>query len=78
MRRKGKQAPSSVLAQISLQTGLHVAIPLLKPLKHPIKQFALVLKTSGQVVHVGVGRLCLQPYLGIRAVKTNSAIEGQI
>jgi hypothetical protein len=43
-----------------------VAVPLLKPLEHSPKKLALILETGGQVVHVGVGRLALEPYLGIR------------
>lgn len=51
--------PPSMLTQISLQTSLHMAIPLLKPLKHPTKQLPLILEPSRQVVHIGVGWLTL-------------------
>ncbi len=59
-----------MLTQIGLQTGLHVAVPLLKPLKHPLEKLALVLETSGQVVHVCVGRLPFEPYLGVRSARS--------
>ena len=55
----------SVLTQVGLQTGLDVVVPLLKPLKHAPKELTLILEASGQVVHVGIGWLALEPYLGV-------------
>jgi hypothetical protein len=63
---RGKNTGASVLTQIGLQAGLDVAVPLLKPLEHSPKKLTLILKTSGQVVHIGIRRLALEPYLGIR------------
>ena len=58
-----------MFAQISLQTSLHVTVPLLKPLKHPTKQLALVLEASRKIIHIGVGWLTLEPDLCVRAAQ---------
>ena len=55
----------SMLTQIGLQTGLDVVVPLLKPLKHAPKELTLILEAGGQVVHVGIGWLALEPYFGV-------------
>ena len=62
-----------MLAQIGLQTGLDVTVPLLKPLEHPIEKFFLVLEAGGQVVHIGVRLLALQPDLRVRAARSRQA-----
>jgi hypothetical protein len=59
-----------MLTQIGLKTGLHMAVPLLKALKHPGKKLLLVLKSGCQVVHIRLRRLVLEPYLGVRAAHT--------
>ena len=56
-----------MLTQISLQTGLHVTVPLREALKHPPKELLLVLEPRRQVVHIGVRRLGFEPDLGVGA-----------
>jgi hypothetical protein len=64
---------SSVLAQIRLQTGLHMTIPLRKALEHPAKKLLLVLKPRGQVVHIGIRRLVFEPDLGVGAAVAHTS-----
>ncbi len=62
-----------MLAQIGLQTGLDVTVPLLKPLEHSIEKFLLVLEPGGQVVHISIRLLALQPDRRVRAARSCQA-----
>jgi len=66
-----------MLAQIRLETSLHVRVPLHEPLVHLCKQIRLLLKLGRQLVHVRVLRLALQPDLRVRAdhVLESAAVE---
>jgi hypothetical protein len=57
-----------MITQIRLQTRLHVRVPLREPLEHLLKQLVLLPKPRGQLAHVGVRGLGLEPYFGIGSV----------
>ena len=53
--------------------------PLLKPLKHAPKELTLILEAGGQVVHVGIGWLALEPYFGVcsAVMEIHTQCQGQ-
>ena len=56
-----------VLTQVSLQRRLDVSVALDKAVVHLPEELVLLLKAGRELVHVGVGRLVLEPDLGVRA-----------
>ena len=55
-----------MLAQVRLETRLHVRVALGKPIVHLAKQLVLLLEARGELRHVGVRGLVLEPDLRVR------------
>ena len=52
-----------------------MGMPLLEPLKHLVKEHVLLPEARGELVHVRVGRLALEPQLGVGAYDVLDAVR---
>ena len=51
-----------------------MGVPLLEPLEHLVKEHVLLPEARGELVHVRVGRLALEPQLGVGAYDVLDAV----
>jgi hypothetical protein len=51
-----------------------MGMPLLEPLEHLVKENVLLPEARGELVHVRVGRLALEPQLGVGAYDVLDAV----